>query len=142
MTLTATAKPKTKADPFHLIQTAEWWGAELQVDKLVFDRHKFTLGGEFRDDFNQKEHTYDQATDTVSPDINRSRRSYGVYFQGDLALPGNLHLNSGVRYDQYGDFQGTAHPRLALIHQPKNPAIFMNRNSRARNPAASAVSRK
>jgi outer membrane receptor for ferrienterochelin and colicins len=30
----------------------------------------------------------------------------------------NLHLNAGVRYDQYGDFNPSVDPRLALIYNP------------------------
>ena len=30
----------------------------------------------------------------------------------------NLHLNAGARYDQYGDVDPTANPRVALIYNP------------------------
>ena len=30
---------------------AKWWGAEFKLTKNLFDKHKLTVGSEFRDDF-------------------------------------------------------------------------------------------
>jgi iron complex outermembrane receptor protein len=90
----------------------EWWGAEVQLNKRLWDRHIVTLGGEYRDDFRQERRVTGQAT------VSQERQSYGVYLQGDFAVVTNLHFNGGVRYDQYGDFDPTFNPRLALIYNP------------------------
>jgi iron complex outermembrane receptor protein len=90
----------------------EWWGTELQLSKRLLDRHVITAGLEYRDDFHQERRNTGQAT------VQRQRESYGVYVQGDFALRDNLHFNGGVRYDQYGDFDSTYNPRLALIYNP------------------------
>ncbi len=90
----------------------EWWGAELQLNKTLWDRHVLTLGGEYRDDFLQEQRVSGQVP------LNRNRQSHGVYFQGDFAVLTNLHLNGGIRYDQYGDFAPAFNPRLGLIYNP------------------------
>jgi iron complex outermembrane receptor protein len=90
----------------------EWWGAELQLNKRLWDRHIVTLGAEYRDDFRQERQISGQ------PLVRQDRQSHGVYAQGDFAIVENLHFNGGVRYDQYGDFDAAFNPRLALIYNP------------------------
>ncbi len=106
-------------------QVGEWWGAELQLTRRLFDRHTLTLGAEYRDDFRQENRFFD-----INPPApgglpqTGHREIYGVYFQADLALLTNLHFNGGVRYDQYGSFNPTVNPRLALIYNPWRKAAF------------------
>jgi iron complex outermembrane receptor protein len=90
----------------------EWWGAELQLTKTLWDRHVITLGGEYRDDFIQEQRISGQIP------VNRDRQSQGIYLQGDFMVLTNLHLNAGGRYDQYGHFAPSFDPRLALIYNP------------------------
>jgi iron complex outermembrane receptor protein len=92
--------------------TGEWWDSQLQLDKNLWDRLMLTLGGEYRDDFQQKE---DQ---TGLAEVMGTRTSYGVFLQGDFAVLTNLHLNAGGRYDQYGHFDAAFDPRVALIYNP------------------------
>jgi outer membrane receptor for ferrienterochelin and colicins len=90
----------------------EWWGAEVQLNKRVWERHLITLGAEYRDDFLQEKQVSGQ--DPIQSD----RQSYGVYLQGEFAVLTNLHVNGGARYDQYGSFDPAFSPRLALIYNP------------------------
>jgi iron complex outermembrane receptor protein len=99
-------------------QAGEWWGAELQLNKRLWERHLVTLGAEYRGDFRQDQVVSDPATRQVYTDIHRDRQSHGVYLQGDFAVVTNLHFNAGVRYDQYGDFDPAFNPRLAAIYHP------------------------
>ena len=103
---------------FKEVQEGQWWGADLQLNTRLWERHVVTLGAEYRDDFIQSDRTFDQKTRQVFTDINGSRQSHGVYLQGDFAIRTNLHLNAGGRYDQYGDFDPAFNPRLALIYNP------------------------
>lgn len=96
----------------------EWWGAELQLNKTLWDRHVITLGGEYRDDFLQEQRISGQAP------VMRNRESHGIYVQGDFVVVTNLHLNAGGRYDQYGNFDPAFDPRLALIYDPFNGSTF------------------
>jgi iron complex outermembrane receptor protein len=99
-------------------QTGEWWGAELQFNKRVWERHLITLGAEYRDDFQQNQRVADPATGEIYTDVQQNRQSYGVFLQGDFAVVTNLHFSAGARYDQYGDFDPAFNPRLALIYHP------------------------
>jgi len=98
--------------------TGEWWGTEVQLDKRLWDRHTFTVGAEYRDDFKQ------ESSLTTQPTVSRNRQSYGVYYQNDIAIFDNLHFDGGVRYDQYGDYNPAWDPRLALIYNPFEKSTF------------------
>jgi outer membrane receptor for ferrienterochelin and colicins len=105
-------------------ETGQWWGTELQLSKQIADKHRFTLGAEFRDDFAQDDVVSEPATGLTFTDSHRSRISYGIYGESELTLFKSLHLNSGVRYDQYGDFDAAVDPRVALIYSPLEKSTF------------------
>lgn len=105
-------------------RVGEWWGSEVQFNQRVWDKHMLTLGGEYRDDFNQQRVNFDDAPRVVYATVHRSQQSAGGFFQGDFELLSKLHLNAGVRYDKYGDFEGTANPRVALIYHPWTNSTF------------------
>jgi iron complex outermembrane receptor protein len=90
----------------------EWWGAELQLNKRIWEQHMITLGAEYRNDFRQEQRISGQ--DLVRSD----RQSHGVYVGGEFTVLTNLHLNGGVRYDQYGTSDPAFSPRVALIYHP------------------------
>jgi outer membrane receptor for ferrienterochelin and colicins len=107
---------------FKEVQTGEWWGAEVQLSKRLWDEHVIIAGAEYRDDFRQDQRVFDQSTTYM--DVQANRQSHGVYLQADFALRTNLHFNGGVRYDQYGDFDPSFNPRLALIYNPIGQTTF------------------
>ncbi|HAV63727.1 MAG TPA: TonB-dependent receptor [Verrucomicrobiales bacterium] len=99
---------------FEEVHAGEWWGAELQASKRLSDKHLIAAGAEYRDDFGQKKRVFDQFR--TYTDLQGSRRSHGIYLQGDFALRSDLHVNGGVRYDKYGDFDPSLNPRFGLIY--------------------------
>lgn len=100
----------------------QWWGAEVQVNKRLMDKHMIAVGADFRDDFNQEKRVFDDFR--TYTDLHDSRLSHGVFVQGDFALRSDLHFNAGVRYDQYEDFEPTFNPRLGLIYSPFARSTF------------------
>ncbi|PYJ03129.1 MAG: TonB-dependent receptor, partial [Verrucomicrobia bacterium] len=111
---------------FKKLQGAEWWGTELQLTKRLWERVTVSMGGEYRDDFRQERKSLDAQTGAVIPNSQfiTNRQDYGVYVEGDFAAFTNLHLNAGVRYDHYGDFDAEFNPRLAAIYNPIGQAVF------------------
>jgi len=106
-------------------QVGEWWGSELQVTKRLLDRHTFTLGGEYRDDFRQERRTFNVEPPTgILGQTSRDTRNHGVYFQGDVGILTNLHFVGGMRYDKYGSHDPTLNPRLALIYSPVEKSVL------------------
>lgn len=105
-------------------QSAQWWGAELQLTRRFWDRLTLMLGGGYQDDFEQKQKYYDVAGGTVFRDVSRDRQNHGVYLQGDWSVCTNLVLSVGGRYDQYGDFDPSYNPRLALIYNPVDATVL------------------
>lgn len=99
-------------------QHGQWVGTEVLVNKKIFDRHILTFGAEGRDDFQQDQHVVNPVTGDVAADVRTSRRNYGIFGQGDFMIFTNLHVNAGVRYDQYGHFDPSVSPRAALIYNP------------------------
>lgn len=103
-------------------QTGQWAGTELQVNKKIMDKHTITFGAEYRDDFEQDANLYENGL--LSGTLRGHRQSYGIFGQGDFAILDNLHLNAGVRYDQYGNFTPSWSPRAAIIYNPWQESTF------------------
>lgn len=99
-------------------QVGDWWGTEAQLEKRFLERHTLVIGGEYRVDFRQDRTVQDVATGADTINVHRDTDNFGIYAQGDIAILTNLHLNAGVRYDQYGDLEAAVNPRAALIYHP------------------------
>ena len=105
-------------------QVGQWTGGEVQVDKKIWDRHVISVGAEVRDDFNQSRHVYDANSGATSIDVHAHRYNYGVFGQGDFVVVTNLHVNAGVRFDEYEHFKPSVNPRVALIYNPFDQSTF------------------
>src|SRR5476651_518047 len=62
----------------------ERWGAEVELNKRILERHVIIVGAEFQDDFRQHREIFDPAAGTVFVTANRDQINYGVYAQGDF----------------------------------------------------------
>ena len=108
----------TGTPPFTLnkdVSQSDWWGAELTVTKRLFDRHKVTIGTEYRDQFRQNQSNADIQPPVTYLDDKRRSDFIAAYLQDEWAIMDHLTLNAGVRHDQYSTFGGTTNPRVALI---------------------------
>jgi outer membrane receptor for ferrienterochelin and colicins len=121
------ALPTAVTTPLPLNKTVdvgELFGTEVQMKKRLFDRHTLTVGGEYRNDFRHERRNFDVKPFQEYLNVNESSQSYGGYTEGDFTLLSNLHLNAGVRVDQYKEFSSTANPRVALIYNPVESAVI------------------
>ncbi len=97
------------------VAQSDWWGAELTLTKRLFDRHKVTIGTEYRDQFKQSQSNADIDPPSTYLDDKRHSNFIAAYLQDEWAITDHLVLNAGLRHDQYSTFGGTTNPRLALI---------------------------
>ena len=110
-------------DVFQDVEAGEWWGAELQLSKKIWQKHMISIGAEYRDDFHQSDYVSDLNANIFPPTL-ASRQSYGVFAEGDFALRDSLHFVGGMRYDKYGEFDPSLSPRLGLIYNPFNKSTL------------------
>jgi iron complex outermembrane receptor protein len=98
-------------------------GGELKLTKHLLEKHRITLGTEYRENFRQAQQSYMQYNVPVVTqtfvDYNRNSHLWGVYGEGEFQLHKNLILNAGVRNDRYNYFGSTTNPRAALIYTPR-----------------------
>ncbi len=94
----------------------EWWGGEIKLDKMFFDKHNVTAGFEFKDDFRQDLRNADTGPKITYLDEKRDSGNWAFFLQDEFSILSNLILNAGVRYDHYESFGGTVNPRVALIY--------------------------
>jgi iron complex outermembrane receptor protein len=110
---------------FQEISMGECLGAELQLNKKLWEKDMVSVGAEYRNDFNQQDQVItSDPSYTGLENRHTSQQNYGVFAQGDFALLNDLHLNGGVRYDQYGNYDPFYSPRLALIYNPLEKSTF------------------
>ncbi len=130
-----------------------WLGAELQYVFTPFYRNKFTLGGEFIDNFEQFQKNYDLGGATYLDDSRQSTQ-WSLYAQDEVKLLSNIFLNAGGRYEYFSTTGGQFVPRSALVWEPCRTTVLKlvageafrapdafelyysdNGNSQAANPA-------
>jgi iron complex outermembrane receptor protein len=95
------------------------WGAELKGDKTILERHRVTVGAEFRNDFRKDQENYSVGAPAPNLDSRQSSRVWAAYLQDEFRIHPKLILNAGVRHDHYSTFGGTTNPRIGLIWMPR-----------------------
>jgi iron complex outermembrane receptor protein len=86
------------------------------VSRDLFERNHLTLGTEIRDNLRQDQGDLLNPPNVFSPEPNNSL-IVAFYAQDEFGITSRLTLNTGVRYDHYSTFGGTANPRAALIYR-------------------------
>ncbi|WP_413935338.1 TonB-dependent receptor plug domain-containing protein [Nitrospira sp. BLG_1] len=125
--------------PFTLnkdVVQAQWAGGELTLTRRFFDRHRITVGTEYRSNFivNQSNRDIDPPA-TYLDDKRRSSFIAG-YVQDEWSITDHLALHAGFRHDQYSTFGGTTNPRAGLIYTWKTTAVKLLYGQAFRAPTA------
>ncbi|HEV2327715.1 MAG TPA: TonB-dependent receptor [Verrucomicrobiae bacterium] len=105
-------------------ETGQWAGLEAQVNKKIFDKDTLTFGAEYRNDFEQNLSVTETGAASGTASLQTNRDNYAIFEQADVAILDNLHVNAGVRYDQYGNYTPDWSPRAALIYNPWQQSTF------------------
>ncbi|MBH0203248.1 MAG: TonB-dependent receptor, partial [Nitrospira sp.] len=114
----------------------DWWGAELTATKRLFDRHKITVGTEYRDQFRQYQANQDVEPPATYLEDKRDSSFIAGYLQHEWAITDHMTLNAGFRHDHYSTFGGTTNPRVGLISTwgKTTVKLLYGRAFRAPNP--------
>jgi outer membrane receptor for ferrienterochelin and colicins len=99
-------------------------GAEMKLTTRFMDRHRITVGAEYRDNVRQAQENHIEYDIPLKSRtfVNYDRTSgiWGLYGEGEFRLHPKLILNVGVRNDRYNYFVGSkTNPRAALIYSPQ-----------------------
>jgi len=98
---------------------------DVQVTKLLKEKHKLTLGASFQENLKQEQQTeYKGVEDWGFLDDDHSTTVWALYLQNEFTITDKLILNAGVRHDDYETFGGTTNPRAALIYNPQENMSF------------------
>ena len=111
-------------------------GGELTMIKRLFDKHKVTLGSEYRNQFRMDQSNKDAEPPVTYLDDRRKSDIWALYVQDEFAITDKLILNAGVRHDHYSTFGGTTNPRVGLIYTWRDTTakLIYGRAFRAPNP--------
>lgn len=114
----------------------ERWGGETRLSTTVWEKHRLTLGAEYRDNFRREFNNADQKPFAPFLKTNVGSWNWALFLQDEFAILDNLIFNGSVRYDHYDSFGGTISPRLALISNWRKNTIKLLYGQAFRAPNA------
>ncbi len=110
---------------------SQWLQGELQLTKTLLEKHKGTVGFDYRYSIQQDQRTFNHVREERFPGIKREilddkhdTQYWAVYFQDEYAITDYLTLNAGVRFDYFYTFGTSVSPRTALIYSPFTKTTF------------------
>jgi len=110
----------------------QWWRAEIQATKVMWDEHRITVGGDYQDNFQQYQTNYDLERYVES---DQDTYKWAIFIQDEYNITQKWTLNAGVRLDYFSTFGETINPRVALIYNPwESTAIKLLYGSAFRAP--------
>ena len=100
------------------------WGAELQVSKELWERHKLSAGLDFQRCFQIQQENYTEVPFALNLSDNRQNTIISPYLTSEWQLRTNLHFHAGARLDYYDQNTHSANPRLGLVWQPVSATVL------------------
>lgn len=129
----------TGLTPFTLnkdVVQAQWAGGELTASRRFFDRHRVTIGTEYRNNFIVNQSNRDVDPPATYLEDKRHSSFIAGYVQDEWSITDHLALHAGFRHDQYSTFGGTTNPRAGLIYTWKNTTVKLLYGQAFRAPTA------
>ena len=102
---------------------SESLGGEVQLSKTLLEKHRLTVGVDYRHDFIMRQLNYDEGGQTYE-DLDPSAETVGFFAQDEFTILNNLILNADLRWDWFSSFSSTLNPRAALIYSPWTNSTF------------------
>ena len=95
-----------------------WLDFQGDASRVLFKRHKVTLGTEFRKDLRQEQVNYDIEPYFLYLDDHRTAWIAALYFHDEYSISKKLAFVAGARSDWHQKFETTLSPRLGMVFHP------------------------
>lgn len=110
---------------------SQWLQGEVQLTKILLEKHKSTFGLDYRYSIQQDQHAFNHIRVDTFPGIRREilddkrdTQYWAAYLQDEYAITDYLTLNAGARFDYFYTFGSAVSPRAALIYNPYEKTTF------------------
>ena len=110
---------------------SQWLQGEVQLTKVLLEKHKSTLGLDYRYSIQQDQRAFNHIKEgTIFGvkreilDDKRDTQYWAAYLQDEYTITDSLTLNAGVRFDYFYTFGSAVSPRIALIYNPFEKTTF------------------
>lgn len=100
------------------------WGAEVQVSKSLWERHKLSAGLDFRNSFQIQQENFTEAPFALNLSDSRQNTVISPYLTSEWQLRSNLTFHAGARLDYYDASTYSVNPRLGLVWQPVDATVL------------------
>ena len=102
-----------------------FWGAETELSRTFFEKHRLALGLDLRDDPQIRQRYWeDSGLEPPLLDAQSRTREAGLYLQEEYAVLTNLTLSAAGRYDYFSSCGSTFNPRGGIIFSPGAGTTF------------------
>jgi len=98
-----------------------WLDSELKLQRKL-NRHHLTFGGEFKENLQADQVSYDTSPLAVSiHSLLPNSSEWSAYGEDEISITRKISVSAGARYDHYVDFGGSTNPRLGFIYHLSDP---------------------
>ena len=101
------------------VTRSAWWGTEWNAAKRFLEKHRLTVGVDYRDNLQQDQQNYDGVPFYQYSDDRRQSKVWALYAQDEFRLRKDIIVTAGLRQDRYSEFGATTNPRVAIIYTPR-----------------------
>lgn len=101
------------------IARGQWWGTDIEYQRMLGTRHRLTVGTEYIDNFQQDQSNFDVTPFQQALDSRVNSHSVSFYGEDEYRALDTLIFNLGLRFDDFYQQGSSTNPRLAAIWLPR-----------------------